>query len=83
MASATVRLIAINGVIIGTGKNAIPQHEAALEALAKVIQPRTCVTCMSSKFSEDGATMYCEKVKANAPAWAIAYGCDNHDYLPF
>lgn len=81
MASMTVRLIAVNGVMIGGGDS--EGHFASLRALEKIIQPRTCATCIYAKFSNDKTVLACDYVKQVAPAWAIAFGCDNHDYLPF
>lgn len=81
MASMTVRLIAVDGrILCGGNKEA---HEASLRALEQVVQPRTCATCLYAKFSSDKTVLACDYVKQVAPAWAIAFGCDNHDYLPF
>lgn len=81
MASMMVRLIAVNGTMLGKGEK--EGHDATLRALEKVIQPRTCATCLYAKFSSDKTVLTCDYVKQVAPAWAIAFGCDNHDYLPF
>lgn len=79
MASMTVRLIATSGTL----GNTLEEHNATLRTLENVVQPRTCATCVFAKFSDDMSKLTCEHVRAEAPAWCIAFGCDKHDYLPF
>lgn len=59
------------------------KDQAFEESINRLFVVRNCATCYYSKWSVDKTSVVCERVNQDAPAWAIAMGCQAFDYLPF
>jgi len=42
-----------------------------------------CASCYHSQWNADNTEVYCGKYFSAPPAWAIAAGCTEYDYIPF
>lgn len=59
------------------------KNAAFEEAIARLTVVRSCANCYKAIWSDDKTTVTCGSMGVPPPAWAIAMGCSNFDYLPF
>lgn len=43
----------------------------------------SCFNCTNSVWNDDKTVVKCMKYNATPPAWCVACGCEQFDYIPF